>query len=107
MTLGGILLFAATELLLSITPGPAVFLVVSQGMRGGFRTAARGAAGILSGNAIYFAASAAGLRALLMASQRVFRHSRMGWRASASSGPSTSVGARGTSAAPAIATRAG
>jgi homoserine/homoserine lactone efflux protein len=72
MTLGGILLFAATEFLLSLSPGPAVFLVVSQGMRGGFRTAARGVAGVLSGNAIYFAASAAGLGALLIASQRVF-----------------------------------
>jgi len=72
MTLTGILLFAAMEFLLSLTPGPAVFLVASQGMRGGFRTAARGAAGILSGNAIYFAASAAGLGALLIASQRVF-----------------------------------
>jgi threonine/homoserine/homoserine lactone efflux protein len=68
MTPGGILLFAATEFLLSLTPGPAVLLVVSQGMRDGFRTSARAAAGILSGNAIYFAASAAGLGALLMAS---------------------------------------
>src|SRR3954451_7269604 len=72
MTLGGILLFAATEFLLSLPPGPAVFLVVSQGMRGGFRTSARAAAGILSGNAIYFALSAAGLGALLMASPKVF-----------------------------------
>jgi homoserine/homoserine lactone efflux protein len=72
MTLSGILLFAATEFLLSLTPGPAVLLVISQGMRGGFRTSARAAAGILSGNAIYFAASAAGLGALLIASQRVF-----------------------------------
>ncbi len=72
MTLGGILLFAMMEFLLSLTPGPAVLLVISQGMRGGFRTAARSAAGILSGNAIYFAASAAGLGALLIASQRVF-----------------------------------
>jgi homoserine/homoserine lactone efflux protein len=72
MTLSGILLFAVMEFLLSLTPGPAVLLVISQGMRGGFRTAARGAAGILSGNAIYFAASAAGLGVLLIASQRVF-----------------------------------
>ena len=47
MTLGGILLFAATEFLLSLTPGPAVFLVISQGMHGGFRTAARGAGGMV------------------------------------------------------------
>jgi len=67
-----LLLFAATELLLSLTPGPAVLLVVSQGMRRGARISRRGAAGILTGNAIYFALSAAGLGALLLASKRVF-----------------------------------
>ena len=67
-----LLLFAATELLLSMTPGPAVLLVVSQGMRRGFASSRRGAAGILTGNAIYFALSAAGLGALLIASKRVF-----------------------------------
>jgi threonine/homoserine/homoserine lactone efflux protein len=67
-----LLLFAATEFLLSLTPGPAVLLVVSQGMRRGFRTSTRGAAGILTGNALYFALSAAGLGALLLASKRVF-----------------------------------
>ena len=67
-----LLLFAATELLLSLTPGPAVLLVVSQGIRRGYRSSTRGAAGILTGNAIYFALSAAGLGALLIASKRVF-----------------------------------
>ena len=54
-----------------MTPGPAVLLVVSQGIRRGFRSSTRGAAGILTGNAIYFALSAAGLGALLLASKRV------------------------------------
>jgi len=67
-----LLLFAATELLLSMTPGPAVLLVVSQGMRRGFVSSRGAAAGILAGNAIYFALSAAGLGALLLASKRVF-----------------------------------
>ncbi len=67
-----LLLFAATELLLSMTPGPAVLLVVSLGMRRGLASSRRGAAGILTGNAIYFALSAAGLGALLIASKRVF-----------------------------------
>lgn len=67
-----LLLFAATELLLSMTPGPAVLLVVSLGMRRGFASSRRGAAGILAGNAIYFTLSAAGLGALLIASKRVF-----------------------------------
>ncbi len=55
-----------------MSPGPAVLLVVSQGIRRGFRSSTRGAAGILTGNAIYFALSAAGLGALLLASKRVF-----------------------------------
>ena len=67
-----LLLYAATELLLSMTPGPAVLLVISLGMRRGFASSRRGAAGILTGNAIYFALSAAGLGALLIASKRVF-----------------------------------
>jgi homoserine/homoserine lactone efflux protein len=67
-----LLLFAATELLLSATPGPAVLLVISQGIRRGYRSSTRGAAGILTGNAIYFTLSAAGLGALLIASKRVF-----------------------------------
>lgn len=67
-----LLLFAATELLLSATPGPAVLLVVSLGMRRGLASSRRAAAGILTGNAIYFALSAAGLGALLIASKRVF-----------------------------------
>lgn len=72
MSISHLLLFAATELLLSLTPGPAVLLVVSQGMRRGLRSSQRGAAGILTGNAIYFALSAAGLGALLLASKRIF-----------------------------------
>ncbi|HEX8411160.1 MAG TPA: LysE family translocator [Thermoanaerobaculia bacterium] len=72
MPFAHLFLFAATELLLSLTPGPAVLLVVSQGMRRGAAVSRRGAAGILTGNAIYFALSAAGLGALLIASKRVF-----------------------------------
>lgn len=67
-----LLLFAATEFLLSLTPGPAVLLVVSQGMRRGFRMSTRGTLGVLTGNAIYFALSATGLGALLIASKPVF-----------------------------------
>lgn len=67
-----LLLFAATELLLSMTPGPAVLMVISQGIRRGYKSSTRGAAGILTGNAIYFALSAMGLGALLIASKRVF-----------------------------------
>lgn len=72
MSLSNLLLFAATEFLLSLSPGPAVLLVVSQGMQRGFRASTRGTAGILTGNAIYFVLSAAGLGALLIASKRIF-----------------------------------
>ncbi|HEX6626050.1 MAG TPA: LysE family translocator [Pyrinomonadaceae bacterium] len=72
MSLEVILVFAATEFVLSLTPGPAVLVVVSQGMRHGFAASARGAAGILAGNAVYFALSALGLGALLLASATLF-----------------------------------
>jgi homoserine/homoserine lactone efflux protein len=72
MTLKILLIFAVTELLLSMTPGPAVLLVVSQGMRFGFASSIRGTLGILTGNAIYFALSAVGLGALLIASATLF-----------------------------------
>lgn len=72
MSLSSILFFAATELVLCLVPGPAVLLVISQAMKRGFRTSTRGAFGILAGNAIYFALSAAGLGALLMTSRVVF-----------------------------------
>ena len=72
MTLKLLLIFAVTEFLLSMTPGPAVLLVVSQGMRFGFASSIRGTLGILTGNAIYFALSAAGLGALLIASATLF-----------------------------------
>lgn len=72
MALEIVLVFAITEFLLSLTPGPAVLLVISQGMRYGFAPSIRGALGILSGNAIYFVLSALGLGAILIASATLF-----------------------------------
>jgi len=72
MSLEVLLVFAVTEFLLSLTPGPAVLLVVSQGMNYGFTHSIRGALGILTGNAIYFALSALGLGAFLMTSATLF-----------------------------------
>jgi len=69
--------FALTELVLSLTPGPAVLLVVSQAVTSGFRASARGALGIITGNAIYFALSALGLGALLVASETLFNIIRL------------------------------
>ena len=53
-----------------------MFLVVSQGMKAGFKPSLRGTLGILTGNAIYFALSALGLGALLMASATLFQITR-------------------------------
>lgn len=66
-------LFAVTELLLCLTPGPAVLLVVSQGMRLGARASVAGNAGVLSGSALYFVLSALGLGGLLLASATLFQ----------------------------------
>jgi threonine/homoserine/homoserine lactone efflux protein len=68
-----LLVFAVTEFLLCLTPGPAVLLVVSQGVRSGFKSSQKGMAGILTGNAIYFALSSLGLGALLMSSANLFQ----------------------------------
>jgi threonine/homoserine/homoserine lactone efflux protein len=72
VTLEAWLLFCATELVLSLTPGPAVLLVVSLGMTRGARIGVRASCGILAANAVYFAVSATGLGALLLASWNVF-----------------------------------
>jgi homoserine/homoserine lactone efflux protein len=68
-----LLLFAITEFLLCLTPGPAVLLVISQAVKSGFDSSLKGAAGILAGNSIYFVLSALGLGALLMSSAVVFQ----------------------------------
>lgn len=72
MTVVTILLFALTELALSLSPGPAVFLVLSQGMKAGFKASLRGTLGIMTGELIFFALSALGLGTLLIASQTLF-----------------------------------
>jgi homoserine/homoserine lactone efflux protein len=68
-----LLLFAITEFLLCLTPGPAVLLVVSQAVKSDFRSSMKGAAGILAGNTIYFVLSALGLGALLISSATLFQ----------------------------------
>jgi homoserine/homoserine lactone efflux protein len=68
-----LLVYAVTEFLLSLTPGPAVLLVVSQGLNAGFKPSIRGTLGILTGNVIYFGLSALGLGALLLASASLFQ----------------------------------
>lgn len=73
MSLRLLMVFAIMEFFLCLTPGPAVMLVVSQGMKNGFRPSLRGALGIMTGNTIYFALSAFGLGAMLLASATLFQ----------------------------------
>jgi homoserine/homoserine lactone efflux protein len=72
MTFKTWLLFLVMETALSLSPGPAVFYVVSQGVRGAWRRTLPAAAGILSANAIYFALSATSLGAIIAASAEFF-----------------------------------
>jgi homoserine/homoserine lactone efflux protein len=72
MTFKTWLLFVGVETALSLSPGPAVFYVVSQGARGALRRSLPAAAGIIGANAIYFTLSATSLGAIIAASARFF-----------------------------------
>jgi homoserine/homoserine lactone efflux protein len=71
MTFQSWLLFFVMETSLSLSPGPAVFYVVSQSVRG-LPRALPATLGILSANALYFALSATSLGALIATSARFF-----------------------------------
>src|SRR5690349_15979439 len=72
MSLQTWLLFCATEAALCFTPGPAVLLVVSQSLSRGAGAGLAASAGILATNIAYFALSATGVAALLIASTTIF-----------------------------------
>ena len=72
MTIEAWLLFVLTEGALCLTPGPAVLLVLSHGLTRGTASSVVANLGILAGNAFYFALSATGLGAVLLASYEVF-----------------------------------
>jgi threonine/homoserine/homoserine lactone efflux protein len=67
-----LILFLITETLLCLSPGPAVLLVVSQGLSRGAIASVWSSIGILTGNAIYFLISATGIAALLISSGKAF-----------------------------------
>ncbi len=72
MALDTLLLFALTEFLLCLTPGPAVFVVVGTAMRRGVGAGWATGAGVTAGTAFYFALSALGVGALIVASHTLF-----------------------------------
>jgi len=72
MSVETVALFALTELLLSLAPGPAVLLVVSLAMRAGPMPALSAAAGVVALNAVYFVLSAIGIGAAILASAALF-----------------------------------
>jgi homoserine/homoserine lactone efflux protein len=72
MTLETWVLFAITETVLCVTPGPAVLFVLSCGLARGGRAAIWANAGILCGNSLYFTLSALGVGAIIVASHQVF-----------------------------------
>lgn len=64
--------FCVTETVLCFTPGPAVLLVVSVALGRGLRPGLGASLGILTANALYFAVSATGVAAALVASRELF-----------------------------------
>jgi threonine/homoserine/homoserine lactone efflux protein len=64
--------FAVTETALCFLPGPAVLFVLSQALNRGARLTIWSILGIIAANTVYFALSATGIGAILVASYDVF-----------------------------------
>lgn len=66
------LIFLVTTAVVCLTPGPAALLIVTQGISNGYRRSYWAIAGIALANALYFALSATGIAALIVASGTLF-----------------------------------
>ena len=64
--------YCLMDVVLCLTPGPAVLYVVSVALSRGFRPGLAAAGGILAGNTLYFALSATGISAVILASGVLF-----------------------------------
>lgn len=64
--------FCAIEMVLSLIPGPAVLFVVSVTLARGARAGAAASLGVVAANAGYFALSATGIAAVIVASHDLF-----------------------------------
>ncbi|WP_194270625.1 LysE family translocator [Glaciimonas soli] len=65
-------LYVLTEFALSVSPGPAVMLVVAYGITAGWKKSVFATLGILTANIIYFLLSATSVGALIAASYTLF-----------------------------------
>ncbi len=66
------LLFLCATFAVVLSPGPAAICAASQGAGNGVSKALSGIVGIATANAVYFAMSATGIAALIIASHQVF-----------------------------------
>ncbi|HXW85291.1 MAG TPA: LysE family translocator [Candidatus Binataceae bacterium] len=66
------IVFLLMETMACLSPGPAVLLVVSQGLSRGVFASIWSSCGILTANALYFAVSATGIAAVLLGSKSLF-----------------------------------
>jgi homoserine/homoserine lactone efflux protein len=72
MDLAPFVAFIALTFVASITPGPAVLLVMAHGLKGGWASSLKASLGVQAGNGIYLTLSALGLGAILAASETLF-----------------------------------
>jgi homoserine/homoserine lactone efflux protein len=72
MTIKVWILFLMMETMACLSPGPAVLLVMSQGLSRGVLASLWSSCGILAANAVYFAVSATGIAAVLLGSKNLF-----------------------------------